>query len=193
LKNDLRYSPTDALEPFAFPVGFHDAPDGALDDLGNSLDQARIKVMKADRIGLTKLYNRFHADTERDQRIERLRTLQREMDSAVACAYGWEDLDLEHGFHEVPYLPENDRVRFTISETTRVEVLRRLSELNRQRYEAEIEEGLHGAATPRKAKSASRQKSAAIKAAASKIQAGFDFGDSSSKVIRRLHIDHTEE
>ncbi|MDF5805120.1 hypothetical protein P4238_15825 [Pseudomonas aeruginosa] len=32
LKNDLRYSPTDALEPFAFPAGFHDAPDGPLDD-----------------------------------------------------------------------------------------------------------------------------------------------------------------
>jgi len=160
LKNDLRYSPTDALEPFSFPVGFHDAPDGSLDDLGNRLDQARIEVMQADRIGLTKLYNRFHTDTERDPRIERLRALQREMDAAVVHAYGWEDLDLGHGFHEVPYLPENDRVRFTISEAARVEVLRRLSELNRQRYGEEVAQGLHGKAAgfvARKPRTASTQ------------------------------------
>lgn len=149
LKSDLRYSPTDALEPFAFPEGFSDVGNDLLDVLGNRLHQARIDVMQADRIGLTKLYNRFHTDTERDPRIEGLRALQREMDIAVARAYGWDDLNLEHGFHEVPYLPESDRVRFTISETARVEVLRRLSELNRQRYEEEVAQGLHGNATPR--------------------------------------------
>jgi len=110
--------------------------------------------MRAERIGLTKLYNRLHTETERDPRIEGLRVLQREMDIAVVRAYGWDDLDLEHGFHEVPYLPENDRVRFTISERARIEVLRRLSELNRQRYEEEVARGLHGdtgARTPRRA------------------------------------------
>jgi hypothetical protein len=144
LKSDLRYSQTDALEPFAFPDGFSDTHNDPLDDLGDRLHQGRIEVMQAERIGLTKLYNRFHTDTERDPRIEGLRALQREMDVAVARTYGWDDLDLEHGFHEVPYLPENDRVRFTISETARVEVLRRLSELNRQRYEEEVARGLHG-------------------------------------------------
>lgn len=100
--------------------------------------------MRDEGMGFTRLYNRFHTKTESDPRIEGLRTLQREMDAAVARVYGWGDLDLEHGFHEVPYLPENDRVRFTISETARVEVLRRLSELNRQRYEEEVARGLHG-------------------------------------------------
>jgi hypothetical protein len=96
-------------------------------------------------------------------------------------AYRWNDIELGHGFYEVSYLPENDRVRFTISETARVEVLRRLSVLNKQRYEEEVEAGLHGDASPRKAKSAPRLQSAPIKAAASTVQAGFDFGDSSSK------------
>ena len=148
LKSDLRYTPTDALEPFAFPAGFHDAPNGPLDDLGDRLHQGRIDLMRADRIGLTKLYNRFHTDTERDSRIEGLRALQRALDERVAHAYGWEDIDLNHGFHDVPYLPENDRVRFTISEAARVEVLRRLSELNRQRYEEEVARGLHSDAEP---------------------------------------------
>ncbi|WP_202877223.1 Eco57I restriction-modification methylase domain-containing protein [Pseudomonas aeruginosa] len=143
LKSDLRYSQTDALGPFAFPEGFSGAQNGLLDDLGDQFHQARVEVMRADRIGLTKLYNRFHADTEHDPRIEGLRALQCEMDAAVACSYGWDDLDLGHGFHEVPYLPESDRARFTISEAARVEVLRRLSELNRQRYQEEVERGWH--------------------------------------------------
>ena len=37
----------------------------------------------------------------------------------------------------MPFLPENDRIRFTISETARLEVLRRLSRLNRERWQAE--------------------------------------------------------
>jgi hypothetical protein len=138
----LRFSPSDALETLPFPNELE-----PLEPLGEEYLKARREVMRTDRIGLTKLYNRFHTDTERDPRIERLRALQREMDAAVARAYGWDDL--EHGFHEVPYLPENDRVRFTISEGARVEVLRRLSELNRQRYEEEVARGLYGDAEPR--------------------------------------------
>ena len=53
------------------------------------------------------------------------------------------DQYLEHGFHDVNYLPWSDRVRFTISDRARLEVLRRLSELNHQRYEEEVIQGLH--------------------------------------------------
>ena len=140
----LRFAPSDAIETMPFPKELD-----ALGPFGEAYLKARRKVMGDEGIGLTKLYNRFHADTERDPRIEGLRALQREVDAAVACAYGWDDLALEHDFHEVPYLPENDRVRFTISETARVEVLQRLSALNRQRYEEEIARGLHSDATPR--------------------------------------------
>ncbi len=146
MKSDLRYSTTDCVETFSFPLSTSLCD---LRSVGESYSQARESIMREAEIGLTKLYNRFHTDTERDSRIEELRALQREMDTAVARAYGWDDLDLEHGFHEVPYLPENDRIRFTISETVRVEVLRRLSELNRQRYEEEVARGLHSDATPR--------------------------------------------
>ena len=135
----LRFSPSDAFETLPFPNDLE-----TLEPLGEAYLRARREVMRTDHIGLTKLYNRFHTDTERDPRIEGLRALQREMDASVARAYGWHDLDLGHGFHEVPYLPENDRVRFTISEAARIEVLRRLSELNRQHYEEEVAQGLHG-------------------------------------------------
>lgn len=135
----LRFAPSDAIETMPFPKELD-----VLGPLGEAYLKARRKVMRDEGMGFTRLYNRFHTSTERDRRIEGLRALQREMDIAVARTYGWDDLDLEHGFHEVPYLPENDRVRFTISETARIEVLRRLSELNHQRYEEEVARGLHG-------------------------------------------------
>lgn len=134
LKSDLRYSPSDAFEPFAFPDDFRIEQNYPLDGFGEHLHKMRIKIMLKDRIGLTKLYNRFHSSINIDPRIEELRMLQCEVDKAVARAYGWEDIDLGHGFHSVPYLPDNDCVRFTISEKARVEVLRRLSELNRQNH-----------------------------------------------------------
>lgn len=135
----MRYTATDSFETLPYP----DTTE-ALHSVGLKYAELRSALMRESAVGLTKLYNRFHSNTERDPRIEGLRALQREMDIAVARAYGWDDLDLEHGFHEVPYLPENDRVRFTISERARLEVLRRLSELNRQRYEEEVARGLHG-------------------------------------------------
>jgi hypothetical protein len=80
------------------------------------------------------------------------------VDIAVARAYGWADLDLGHGFHAVPYLPANDRERFTISEPARLEVLRRLGELNRQRYDEEK------AATPAVKSRASKSRAKAVPA-----------------------------
>ena len=173
MKSDLRYGPSDALEPFPFPVDLQKASGVDLDALGERLHGERTNIMRSDHIGLTKLYNRFHTLTENDPRITGLRALQCEMDTAVARAYGWGDLDLGHDFHEVPYLPENDRTRFTISEVARVEVLRRLSELNRMRYEEEVAQGLHTDAVPRASIRAVRTGLAASVAA---VQPALDFG-----------------
>ncbi|MBX7203667.1 MAG: N-6 DNA methylase, partial [Bacteroidia bacterium] len=46
-------------------------------------------------------------------------------------------IDLRHDFYEVDYLPENDRVRFTIHPDARKEVLKRLLELNHKIHEEE--------------------------------------------------------
>ena len=64
--------------------------------------------------------------------------LHKEMDEAVARAYGWEDLVLGHGFHET-----KQGLRYTISEEARREVLGRLLQLNHERYAEEVKMGLH--------------------------------------------------
>ena len=115
----------------------------ALEELGARYAGVRRQIMTSRNIGLTALYNLFHNPAEKDAELEEMRKLQREIDEAVRDAYGWSDIDLGHGFHEVGYLPANDNVRYTISEPARIEILKRLSALNRQRWEEEEAAGLH--------------------------------------------------
>lgn len=118
--------------------------NSTLDEVGERYYLHRESVMAESSIGLTQFYNRFHSISDKDPQIEVMRKLHCEVDREVARAYGWSDVDLDHGFHDVPYLPESDRIRFTINENARVEILRRISELNHKRYEEEVAKGLHG-------------------------------------------------
>lgn len=84
--------------------------------------------------------------------MQKLRDMHAKLDVAVAAAYGWDDLDLNHGFHET-----KQGIRFTISEEARREVLQRLLKLNHECYEEEVAQGLHDkkkkkTSTPRKKK-----------------------------------------
>ena len=122
------------------PVLDNDEP---LNRIGQKYHEMRDGFLTENSIGPTQFYNRFHNPEDKDAQIVDLRDLHRQMDLAVLASYGWQDLDLAHGFHEMPYLPVNDRCRFTLSEHARLAVLRRLSELNHERYSEEMEAGLH--------------------------------------------------
>jgi len=105
---------------------------------------------------LTKVYNQFHDERCHEADVARLRELHVAMDEAVAAAYGWDDLRLDHGFH-----PTRQGVRFTIAEAARREVLARLLMLNHVRYEEEVRQGLHdgrkGGKSAKRGRSASEQ------------------------------------
>lgn len=160
LKQDLSYSPTNCFNTFVFPSGLLQATNSGLADLGEHFHACREKLMWSLWLGLTKIYNLFHAQnlspvmvTEASKQdvdtaaagfesLLELRQLHVALDFAVRDAYGWQDLDLQHGFYEVETLPENDRVRYTISPTARREVLTRLlaENLARARLEANTSE-----------------------------------------------------
>lgn len=176
LKQDLRYSPSTCFETFAFPAGQWQQPNPDLSAIGERYHEHRRDLMLRLWLGLTDIYNLFHApDLETrlatlhakraksaDWRNEvpaehlplagsltpdkahaailELRALHRALDQAVLTAYAWHQpgpdgpaLDLGHAFHEVETLPENDRIRFTISPEARKELLQRLLKLNHQR------------------------------------------------------------
>lgn len=127
------YTPTDCFETFPFPKNLQ-----GLAETGERYYQHRQSIMLTRQEGLTKTYNRFHNPEETAEDIVTLRDLHKEMDEAVARAYGWDDLDLGHGFHET-----KQGLRYTISEEARREVLGRLLKLNHERYAEEVAMGLH--------------------------------------------------
>jgi hypothetical protein len=167
MKADLSYTPTAIFETFPFPVSLEpnnvDPSNSCmtqLDELGERLDSSRREIMLKLDIGLTKLYNLYHTKdvsqenamsvagcTDPDgawaiEKIYALRALQKEIDETVRNAYGWEDLPLHHGFYELEFLPENDRIRYTVSNEARRTILERLLALNHQRHQEEFAAGL---------------------------------------------------
>ncbi len=132
LETRQRYTPSDCFETFPFPPNID-----SLEDIGERYYTHRQSIMLANQEGLTKTYNRFHDPHEHSADILKLRELHKEMDEAVAHAYGWDDLALGHGFHET-----KQGMRYTISEQARREALDRLLLLNHERHEEEVKAGL---------------------------------------------------
>ena len=183
LETRLRYSPTDCFLTFPFPGPVRpgrkrdDAPAlQALDAIGEQYHEHRRALMADLWLGLTSLYNLFHApdlpeqltklwakrakndkwranipddhailqtwpDPDAAQEgIEKLRQFHIRLDESVLAAYGWHQdsddgpaIDLNHGFHDLDFLPENDRTRHTLHPTARRELLTRLLKLNHAR------------------------------------------------------------
>jgi predicted transcriptional regulator len=112
------------------------------------------------QIGLTKLYNLIHLKDLESANLPKqigkrldncsqayfdivsFRSSIVELDRAVLEAYAWSDVQLRHDFYEMDYLPETDRIRFTIHPDARKEILKRLLELNHKIREDEVKQGL---------------------------------------------------
>ena len=114
------------------------AGDSDLSSAGETHHDTRRKFCESRNLGLSDAYHALNEPEDEEANVELLRETVRELDSAVAKAYGWDDIALDHGFYETP-----QGVRFTISSEARKEVLRRLLKLNHDRYAKEVAAGLH--------------------------------------------------
>lgn len=132
MRSDLRYTPSSAFDTFPRPEA---SKLGPVRTVAEELHGLRAQVMKREGMGLTALYNHLHNPESSLPGAAELRRLHEELDKAAAAAYGWSNLDMSHDFREVGYLPDNDNVRRTIAEPVRLEVLRRLTLLNKERFE----------------------------------------------------------
>lgn len=167
----INFRPTEAFQTFPFPKA-NSSSENQLESIGKAYHEHRRQLMLEMQLGLTKTYNLFHSNAitaqalndkdkqvavlqkhlektpntisfdEAIQGILKLRELHVQMDEAVLDAYGWHDIALRHNFYEVDYLPENDRIRYTIHPDARKEVLKRLLELNHKIHEEEVKAGL---------------------------------------------------
>ncbi|UEJ81853.1 SAM-dependent DNA methyltransferase [Brachybacterium halotolerans subsp. kimchii] len=126
LRNDPRYTPSDVFETFPRAHG-----TDALDKIGRTLDEERREIMLRRDLGLTKLYNLVNnpdVHDEDDPDVARMRQIHVDLDNTVMEAYGWDDVDLGHGFHTYRQMQ-----RWTVSPEARVEILDRLLEENHRR------------------------------------------------------------
>lgn len=135
LGKTTRYTASKCLETYPFPQKSRILE---LSVTGRHLLEMRTEIMHQEKIGSNSLYAKVHNPIDTSDIARDLRDAHSELDKAVAAAYGWQDLDLGHGFHET-----KQGLRFTVCETARREILDRLLELNHQRYAEEVAAGLH--------------------------------------------------
>lgn len=130
MKNDPRYMPADVFEPFPRPSATQD-----LEKAGRLLDRAQRRVMRLKALGLTSVYN-FVNDPEcsaaDEPLVNEIRAAHVLVDGAMMKAYGWNDIELEHGFYEYRGMR-----RWTVVPEARVEILDRLLAENHRRADAE--------------------------------------------------------
>ncbi len=117
LETRIRYTPSDVFETFPRPTS-----STRLASAGRALDEERRRIMTRRKIGLTTLYNLVNDGAiQGDKDVDLLRDIHVEVDNAAMSAYGWTDVELDHGFHEFRQM-----VRWSPSATARVEILDRL-------------------------------------------------------------------
>jgi hypothetical protein len=128
LGSGTNYSPSDVFETFPRP-----GESSELDEIGRRLDTSRREIMLRRQLGLTALYNMVNDPVlSGDDDVDLVREIHEELDHRVVDAYGWDDLDMAHGFYEY-----RGMTRWTVTPQTRVELLDRLLELNHERANTE--------------------------------------------------------
>ena len=168
LGSGMRYIVSDCFDTFPFPAIDQGSPFfDTLHAMGDRFISLRSKVCQSNNISRTELMSSVYNENNNQEHIRLIRDAISVLDDAVMKSYGWEDIELNHGFYEW-----NGRVRFTISESTRDEIIRRLIKLNHKRYEEEIAQFMHSV----------KPISSKIRASKPKVpitakQVGFDFGD----------------
>lgn len=146
MKTDPRYVPGRVYDTFPFPSAKHELVGNAM----QAVAECQTVIMASRKIGLTSLYVKYHDIATTSPEIEELRALHRQLDLATAMSYGWDDMQIEHIWRQV----DEQGLRLTIGTSVADEVLNRLLELNKVRYEAEVAAGLHRPAKKSKASKA---------------------------------------
>jgi hypothetical protein len=144
LRTDVRYTPTDCFQTFPFPQQVSEGQRERGETQGRLYYEHRQGIMRARQVGLTKTYNLFHDPACTDPDIAEMRHLHAEMDQAVLACYGWQDIDLAHGF----YLNDRKKTRFMPSREAQREIFTRLLALNQEIAAQEAAAGILPTAEP---------------------------------------------
>jgi len=132
------YVGTSCFDTFPFPSNLvvdgglpHEAIDSHLETIGKAYFEHRAAMCGSRQQGFTTVYNLVHSQDETAEDVVRFRQLIAELDRAVIDTYGWRDIELNHQF-----LATKRGARFGVDGPSRLEILKRLTALNRERFEA---------------------------------------------------------
>jgi len=123
MRTDATYTPRGIFETFPRPP-----IDGSTMEVGRNLEAVRRRVMQAEGVGLTALYNMVNSREVQTSAVQEVREAHVAIDEVAAAAYGWHDLKMQHGFYDVKGVQ-----RFTLQPAIANEVLARLLEENYER------------------------------------------------------------
>lgn len=157
------YVGTSCFDTFPFPSNLlidgslsHEAIDSRLETVGKEYFEHRAAICGSRQQGFTAVYNLVHSQDETAEDVVRFRQLIAELDRTVIDTYGWQDIELNHQFLET-----KRGARFGVDGPSRLEILKRLTALNRERFEAAAN-GSGGTSTVMKTKRGRRAKAAPI-------------------------------
>jgi hypothetical protein len=132
LEGRLQISITESVSKYPLPtLKVSDEGESA----AAAFNKLAVQFSSENQCGLTDVMNALHAPTNADTTVVELRRLLATVDAQVVAAYDWTDIDITYDFREFAGGSVNDPWRWALSEETTVELMRRLSELNRQRFE----------------------------------------------------------
>lgn len=134
-KEDLCYSPKRCSATFPTPQ-LSDSVRRQLEKIGKEYHAFRSRLMTANSLGLTKLYNHFHDPESSLDDLQHLRDLHAQLNCSVAGAYGWNDIPLKHAFQLY-----KGSTKFSICDSARRILLGRLLDLNLRNFASNQETG----------------------------------------------------
>lgn len=131
--NTLTISIREAVSTFPLPANnVSQAGVGA----ATQFNRLAVEFSAAHGCGLTDVMNAIHSPGEADATIAELRRLLSVIDTEVAAAYCWNDVDVTYDFREFDGGSTNDKWRWALSADVTATLLDRLVGLNRERFEA---------------------------------------------------------
>lgn len=130
--NTLTLSIREAVSTFALP---NEMVSLAGQEHATRFQGVLVAWSDQNQCGLTDALNAVNTPGCNDPAICELRQIMAAIDAGVAQAYGWDDLDISYDFREFSGGSARDSWRWALSEDVTTELMHRLTELNRQRFE----------------------------------------------------------
>ncbi len=132
LEGRLRISITESVSKYPLPT--LKVPDEG-ESAAATFNKLAVQYSAENECGLTAVMNAVHTPTNADKIVVELRKLLATVDAQVVAAYGWTDVEITYDFRNFSGGSVNDPWRWAPPEEVKAELMHRLTELNRQRFE----------------------------------------------------------